>query len=76
MTRYSLFTAGLVSVASSAVAHAHPGHGEPGDDYSLLHYATEPLHVGTGLCLLVGALLLWNLIRASSRRRRRQESTS
>lgn len=73
MTRYSLMTAGIGMFAIATVAHAHPGHGEPGDDFSLLHYATEPLHLGVGLCLLIGAVTLISLLRASYSRRQRQE---
>jgi hypothetical protein len=73
MTRYALFAASIGSLAIATVAHAHPGHGEPGDDFSLMHYATEPLHLGVGLCLLLGAVALIGLLRASYSRRRQQK---
>jgi len=73
MTRLALFAAGIGSLAIATVARAHPGHGEPGDDFSLMHYATEPLHLGVGLCLLLGAVALIGLLRASYSRRRAQK---
>jgi hypothetical protein len=69
MRRYSLFAVGIGSFAIATVAHAHPGHGEPGDDFGLMHYATEPLHLGVGLCLLLGAVALIGLMGASYLRR-------
>jgi hypothetical protein len=51
----------LVSIASFAVAtaaSAHPGHGRPGDPFSLQHYLTEPVHVLGGLALLLAASLV------------------
>jgi len=73
MTRYALFAASIGSLAIATVAHAHPGHGEPGDDFGLMHYVTEPLHLGVGLCLLLGAVTLIGLLRASYSRRRQQK---
>jgi hypothetical protein len=66
---YSLWTAVLVP----ATTFAHPGHGASGGDWSLLHYLTEPYHVGAiGTALVVVAgLFLARAIRA--RRQRRQE---
>ena len=73
MTRYSLITASTASLAIAAVAHAHPGHGEPGDDFSLTHYATEPVHLGVGICLFCAAVAMITLLRAVySRHQRRQ----
>jgi hypothetical protein len=74
ITRYSVFAASIGTFAGATVAHAHPGHGEPGDDYSLLHYVTEPLHLGVGFCLLIGAVALGRLILSSYVRRKRQVS--
>jgi hypothetical protein len=73
MTRYSPLAASTAFLAFAAVAHAHPGHGEPGDDFSLTHYATEPMHLGVGFCLFFGAVVLIGLLRASYLKRRRQE---
>jgi hypothetical protein len=73
MTRYSLFTASIGSFSLAAVAHAHPGHGEPGDDFSVMHYATEPLHLGVGLCMLIGTVALIGVLRAAYSRRRQQK---
>jgi len=75
MTRYSPFAAGIGTFALATVAHAHPGHGEPGDDFSLIHYVTEPLHLGVGFCLLVGAVAMLGLLRASYLRRQQTGST-
>ncbi len=73
MKRYSLFTASIGSFAFATVAHAHPGHGKPGDDFGLMHYATEPLHLGVGLCVLLGAVALIGLLRAAYSRRGQQK---
>ncbi|MEO8498806.1 MAG: hypothetical protein ABI614_27410 [Planctomycetota bacterium] len=74
MTRYAPFIASIGSIALSTIAHAHPGHGDPGNDSSLLHYATEPVHLGVGFCLLVGAVLLTRLLWATFTRHRQQNS--
>ena len=74
MTRYSPLTASIASLAFAVVAHAHPGHGEPGDDFSLTHYATEPMHLGVGVCLFVGAVAVISLLRAAYLRRRGQQT--
>jgi hypothetical protein len=74
MTRYSLITASIVSLAFSTAASAHPGHGEPGDDFSLTHYATEPMHLGAGFGLLLAAVVAIGLLRAAYVRRRRQQA--
>ena len=69
-----MFAASIGTLAAATVAQAHPGHGEPGDDYSFWHYATEPLHLGVGLCTLIGAVVLARLIRNMYLRGKRQES--
>ena len=74
MARFSLITAGFGSLAYATVAHAHPGHGEPGDDFSFMHYATQPLHVGVSVCLLAAAAILFHLVRVSYARHRADEA--
>jgi hypothetical protein len=74
ITRYSVLVASLGTLAG-ATAHAHPGHGEPGDDFSLLHYLTEPMHLGVGICLLIGSVAIAKLIMKSRSRSERHEST-
>ena len=39
---------------STSVAHAHPGHGVDGGSWSLVHFLSDPLHVGFAAALLVG----------------------
>lgn len=59
-----------LSFASSAVAH--PGHGDPGQAWSLAHYLGEPLHVVSALVVLVaagGAAALLRRRRAATRSR-------
>ena len=73
MTRYSPLAASIASFAFASLAHAHPGHGEPGDDFSLTHYLTEPLHLGVGICLFLSAVAVIGLLRTAYLRRRRQE---
>ena len=72
--RYSMFAASIVTLAGATVAHAHPGHGEPGDEHSLWHYVTEPLHLGVGFCMLIGAVVLTRLIRNLYLRGKQPES--
>lgn len=51
----------VLSGLASSVASAHPGHGEVGQGWSLLHWVAEPLHA-TGLALvMVSALVAWRL---------------
>jgi hydrogenase/urease accessory protein HupE len=47
-------------------AFAHPGHGLDGGSFGLLHYVTEPLHLGLGLAL---ALLATASVAVVRRRR-------
>ena len=67
--RYSVFAASIGTLAGATVVHAHPGHGEPGNDSGLLHYMTEPTHLGVGICTLIGAIALVRLILRSYPRR-------
>lgn len=76
MTRIVKITAGVGSLLVATVAHAHPGHGEPGDDFGLAHYVTEPFHVGIGICLLIATACIARVIRARIQRRGRQESAA
>ena len=76
ITRDSAFAASIGTLACATLAQAHPGHGEPGDDYSLLHYVTEPLHLGIGICLLIGTMALVGLARNAYRRRKKRASAA
>jgi hydrogenase/urease accessory protein HupE len=68
-----LATVGLVAFASSALAH--PGHGDPGNDFGLVHYLTEPMHIAVGFGLLIGLLLLTKLVRRSISRIRKRKTS-
>ena len=74
ITRFSVFAASFATLTGATVAHAHPGHGEPGDDFSLLHYATEPMHLGVGFCVLIGAFAIVRLIKSCCSRQKWRES--
>ncbi len=65
MRQYSLIAASIGCLVSASVAQAHPGHGEPGNDFSLVHYATEPMHLGVGFCLLLASIAVMKLIGTS-----------
>lgn len=44
----------------TAVAAAHEGHGHQGQGSTILHYATEPMHLGIlvfGAAMLISAIL-------------------
>ena len=50
----------MISVAvgfflGAATAHAHPGHGDPSNSTEVVHYLTEPMHLGfyAGLSLVI-----------------------
>ena len=72
MTRYSPLIASIATFVFAAIANAHPGHGEPGEDFSLTHYATEPLHLGVGFCVFLAAIVLIGLLRASYLKRQQE----
>ncbi len=56
----------------SSVA-AHPGHGQTGGDFSLLHYLIEPQHVlGGSLALLVLLLGAWYSTRILTAKKRQE----
>ena len=42
-----------MSLGSVPVVLAHPGHGNGGGSYGLLHYLSEPEHMGVCLALIV-----------------------
>ena len=58
-----VFVTGLTGLllAAAAVAEAHPGHGVDGGSWSLPHYASEPVHLGTAAALatIAAAALAW-----------------
>jgi hydrogenase/urease accessory protein HupE len=61
MKRASVMMVMVVLGLASSVAWAHPGHGEVGQGWTLLHWVAEPLHA-TGLALvMVAALVAWRL---------------
>ncbi|MBU0740754.1 hypothetical protein KKG45_06750 [bacterium] len=58
----------LATFLMASGAGAHPGHGEPGHGFSLVHYLTEPVHVFSALVL---AVLVVVAARVVVRRRKR-----
>lgn len=57
----------FTSLTIASPALAHPGHGVPGEGYSLLHYLTEPVHVASGLAALVLAIATTSFLRRRAR---------
>jgi hypothetical protein len=41
-----------MALGSAPAVLAHPGHGKDGGSYGLLHYLSEPEHMGVGLALI------------------------
>jgi hydrogenase/urease accessory protein HupE len=62
----------LIAGLASSPSWAHPGHGVDGNDWSLLHYLTEPDHLGGVLGLLVVAA--WFFVRRFIRARRTSQA--
>ena len=74
MKRYSMIAALMGLLAFAPAASAHPGHGEPGNDFGLIHYLTEPLHIGVGVCGLVLIFLAFKLFRSGRSRSQQEQS--
>ncbi len=68
MRRILSFAAILLCTVTPSVVTAHPGHGADGGGYNLQHYFSEPIHLVTGLGLLVVSLLaikmVWCFVRS------------
>ena len=64
MKRQLALIAIIMSMLPATVATAHPGHGHGGNDSSLLHYLTEPMHLAVGLGTLVVSILAIMLCRS------------
>ncbi len=52
----------LTAIVVPGLAVAHPGHGA-GVDSGLVHYLTDPLHVGLVVLVLGAALLVRRVVR-------------
>jgi len=64
-------TIGLLAIALiTGRAAAHPGHGADGGSFRLLHYLTEPVHVGVGVLIVLGIAAGMALVRGKSSRTR------
>lgn len=63
------FLTAAMMASSVVVAHAHEGHGAS-DATSVIHYATEPLHVYGILSLLAVAAASWAIIARVRKARR------
>lgn len=59
-----------MALLASGTAFAHPGHGRAGDDFSALHYLSEPDH----LLFTVPFLVLVALLGARAIRSKRRDS--
>jgi hydrogenase/urease accessory protein HupE len=59
----------LSTLLATVTAQAHPGHGQPGEAFGLVHHLTEPIHVFAPavVVLLVGALLRLRSRRMAAR---------
>jgi hypothetical protein len=62
-----LIAAFALSAITGAAAVAHPGHGQPGHGYTLVHYLTEPFHVIVGLSVIGAIVAGFALLRKRSR---------
>ena len=52
----------IASLLLAQAAGAHPGHGEPGEGFTLTHHLTEPIHLLATLAtllLVVAAVKTW-----------------
>lgn len=63
MCRFTLIVLAVFSI--TRIAGAHPGHGESGGGFSLMHHLSEPVHI-------LGAVILVSLVVAASRIVRRR----
>lgn len=71
MPKLSAALATIMGLLVSSIAVAHPGHGYISGDFSLVHYLIEPVHMVTGLSLVMGLLLAASYgVRAIGSRRR------
>jgi hypothetical protein len=59
------FMAGMTALvlAVAARAEAHPGHGAEGGAWTVQHYASEPLHLGTAavMAAVAAAVVAWRV---------------
>ncbi len=52
---------------------AHPGHGIDGDDYSLRHYTTEPVHLVVPALVVVAIAVIAGVVVWKARSQNRQQ---
>jgi hydrogenase/urease accessory protein HupE len=62
----------LACVLIAAPAAAHPGHGEPGQGFTLVHYLTEPIHVLAFVVVAVLGAAAWRMAQGRPGRERRR----
>lgn len=67
MTVFRISLASLVILLCGQVATAHPGHGNPGGEESLLHYVLSPLHL---LPVVLVSLILVGVLAMAHRYQR------
>ena len=64
MSRQFRFALTIMGFVFTSIAAAHPGHGDGGGDFSLMHYLSDPLHIVIGL-LLVAAVTATAWVRST-----------
>lgn len=57
---------------TASAAGAHPGHGVEGGSWSLVHFLSDPLHLGFALAVVLGLAGLRGLRRTSQPSRARR----
>jgi len=77
MSKQFRFPGVIMGLFVTSIAAAHPGHGHGGEDFSVLHSLSDPLHIVGGLSLAVSLLtaIAWaRRTRPRSLRMRRGKS--
>jgi len=62
--RIGIMIAAIFSALTPSGVFAHPGHGQEGQGYTLVHYLTEPQHFLLLFGAVVAAVLIYRKIRA------------
>ncbi len=65
MLKFALIA--IASLGTPPAAVVHPGHGKPGDGFSLVHYLTEPVHLLGVVALVLVVVLATAFLRRRAR---------